>query len=323
MQPSFDNADVGTSDALSSMSAELPTARFVWSLRLICAAALGISVYLAWTAFSMGSVFGCSGGDLIDCEHVLTSHWSKVMGIPVSVPAAGLYASLIALLAFARQNGPSRLRQLVWGGMTLGSVMAGLAALWFIGLQLFEFKFCPYCLVVHTCGIVLTGTMLASRCCPLPLKLKSASVSVFGIAALVGIQVATPKADHFEIVHYDHVAPAGTNGEGDAVEVSGTDVFEAPGDVFEAPGEVFEPPVAGDVAVESGSVGADSAAADESAKPEDPKPSDKPPSVAATLLLISPPRLLQLTHLLLLTLPQPADESAKSTDAAKVEDTKE
>ena len=330
MQPSFDNADVGTSDALSSTSAELPSARFVWSLRLICAAALGISVYLAWTAFSMGRVFGCSGGDLIDCEHVLTSHWSKVMGIPVSVPAAGLYASLSALLAFARQDGPNRLRQLVWGGMTLGSVMAGLAALWFIGLQLFEFKFCPYCLVVHTCGIVLTGTMLASRFCPLSLKLKSACISVFGIAALVGIQVATPKADHFELVHYENVAPAGTGSEGVAVEGSGVDVFEAPGDVFEAPGDVFEapgeafePPVAGDVAVEHDSVGTDSPAAQESAQPEDPKPSDKPPSVATTLLLVSPPRLLQLTHLLLLTLPQPGDEAAKSTDAAKVEDTKE
>ena len=103
----------------------------------------------------MGNVFGCSGGELIDCGHVLTSHWSKIMGIPVSVPAAGLYASLIALLAFAHRSGPESLRQLVWGGMTLGSVMAGLAVLWFIGLQVFVLKhYCPYCLVVHTCGIV-------------------------------------------------------------------------------------------------------------------------------------------------------------------------
>ena len=323
MQPSFENADVGTSDALSSTSAELPSARFVWSLRLICAAALGISMYLAWTAFSMGTVFGCSGGDLIDCEHVLTSHWSKVMGVPVSVPAAGLYASLIALLAFARKDGPNRLRQLVWGGMTLGSVMAGLAAMWFIGLQVFEFKFCPYCLVVHTCGIILTGTMLASRFCPLSLKLKSASVSVIGISALVGIQVATPKADHFELVHYDDVVPTVSGSADAAVDVDGMEVFEAPVDVFEAPGAAFEPPVTDDGAAESNAVGINSPSSQESAQPEEPKPEEKLPSVATTLLLISPPRVLQLTHLLLLTLPQPEDEPAKSIDAAQAEDAKE
>ena len=157
----------GRPGLLHSVSAELPSGRFVWSLRLICTAALGISVYLAWTAFSMGNVFGCSGGDVIDCGHVLTSHWSKILGIPVSVPAAGLYASLIALLVFARRGGPKILRNLVWSGMTLGSVMAGLAALWFIGLQIFVLKhYCPYCLVVHTCGIVLACTMLTSPLCP-------------------------------------------------------------------------------------------------------------------------------------------------------------
>ena len=328
MLPSFDNADVGTSEVLLTTSAELPSVRFVWSLRLICGAALGISVYLAWTAFSMGNVYGCSSGDVIDCEHVLTSRWSKVMGVPVSVPAAGLYASLIALLVFARQSGPKSLRQLVWGGMTLGSVTAGLAALWFIGLQVFEFKFCPYCLVVHTCGLVLAGTMLASRFCPSSLKLKSAGVSVLGVAALVGIQAATPKADQFEIVHYDDAAPAAANSQGFPVEGGEPDVFAAPGDVFEAPGEafaapgeVFEAPAVGDAAVETNSLGVDDPAIQQSAKPEDPTPADKQPSVATTLLMIAPPRLLQLTHLLLVTFPQPDDEAAKSTDAAKVEET--
>ena len=327
MQPSYDNADVGTSEVLSSTSAELPSVRYVWGLRLICATALGISVYLAWTAFKMGNVYGCSSGDVIDCEHVLTSHWSKVMGVPVSVPAAGLYASLIALLAFARRSGPMALRQLVWGGMTLGSVMAGLAALWFIGLQVFEFKFCPYCLAVHTCGIVLAGTMLASRFCPPPLKLRSASISVLGVAALVGIQATTPKADQFEIVHYDDAAPAAANTEGVPVEGGEPDLFGAPGDVFEAPGEafaapgeVFEAPAVGDAAIETNSVETDIPTAQESAKPEDSTPAEKRPSVATTLLLISPPRLLQLSHLLLVLFPHSDDEAENSTDAAKVEE---
>ncbi len=321
MQPSFDNSDVGTSDALSSISAELPSVRFVWSLRLICATALGISGYLAWTAFSMGNVYGCSSGALIDCEHVLTSHWSKVMGVPVSVPAAGLYASLIAMLAFARHSGPNSLRQLVWGGMTLGSITAGLAALWFIGLQVFAQKFCPYCLVVHTCGIVLAGTMLASRFCPPSLKLKSSGFSVLGIAALVGIQAATPKADQFEFVRYDDVAPAAANSEGVAVEGVGIEVFAPPGDVFEAPGDVFEAPIGGDAAMETNSSETENSAARESAEPEDSKTTNGQPSVASTVLLIVPPRLLQWSQLLLLVFSQPDDEAAKPKETANVEET--
>ncbi|MEJ7593557.1 MAG: hypothetical protein WKF77_18615, partial [Planctomycetaceae bacterium] len=67
MQSSFDNADVGTSEGLPPISTELPSVRFVWGLRLICAVGMAISVYLAWTAFSMGNVYGCTGGDVIDC----------------------------------------------------------------------------------------------------------------------------------------------------------------------------------------------------------------------------------------------------------------
>jgi uncharacterized membrane protein/protein-disulfide isomerase len=319
MQPSYDKPDVGTSSVISCNATAMPSARFVWSLRIICVAALGISTYLAWTAFSMGNVFGCSGGDLIDCEHVLTSHWSKVMGIPVSVPAVGLYASLIALLAFARHSGPDSLRQMVWGGMTLGSVMAGLAALWFIGLQVFELKFCPYCLVVHTCGIVLAGTMVASRSCPLSLKLKSGSISVLGIAALVGIQLATPKADHFEIVRYDEFVPPAANNPNAVTEDGGIDVFavpdafEAPGEAFAAPGEVFEAP--GNAATETRASETEDPAARNSVESGDSSPADGRPSVASALLLISPPRLLQLSNFLLLAAPQAADEAVKATDA--------
>ena len=71
--------------------------RMLWTLRGLCVAGLGISVYLAWTALSMTPVYGCGGGDVIDCGHVLKSKWSKVFGIPVSVPAGGLYASMLVI----------------------------------------------------------------------------------------------------------------------------------------------------------------------------------------------------------------------------------
>ena len=316
MQPSFDNADVwGGGVAISSAEAELPSVRFVWSLRLICVAALGISGYLAWTAFSLGKVYGCSSGELIDCGHVLTSHWSKVMGVPVSVPAVGLYASLIALLAFARHGGPKSFRQLVWGGMTLGSVMAGLAALWFIGLQVFVLKhYCPYCLVVHTCGLVLAAIMLACRLCPLSMKLKSAGISVLGITTLVGIQTATPLADQFEIVHYD-VAPAAAGSvQRVAVEGEDIDIFAPPSEVVESLGEIFEAPSTGDAALETNSVGGDKPPAEEAEKPDEAQPAEKQPSVATTLILMLPHRLLQLANLQLGTFSQLDDEAATTSE---------
>jgi uncharacterized membrane protein/protein-disulfide isomerase len=353
MQPSFDNPDVGTSSvesgssdgspsgrnhpdaslandsstADSRLQAELPSSRFVWTLRILCVAGFSISLYLAYTAFSMGQVFGCSGGDVIDCGHVLTSHWSKVFGVPVSVPAAGLYATLISLLAFARSPGPRRLRQMVWGGMTLGSVSAGLAALWFIGLQIFVLKhYCPYCLVVHTCGIILAGTMLSSKLCIPGMKLQCAGASLLGIAALVGIQVVTPKADQFEIVHYDPVPVDSVT-----TDTDGMDVFAAPGDAFEPPGGVFEPPgeafpAPGGVfepPVTSGTTSAGVTAPTElkTGDSQQAKPKDKQPSVATTFLLIAPPRLLQLTELLFAMPSVEDDETPAAADTEKSEAT--
>ena len=68
-------------------------------LRGLCLAALLISGYLAWSAIQLRPVIGCGGSDLIDCDHVLNSHWSKIFGLPVSIPAVGLYATLLGLLA--------------------------------------------------------------------------------------------------------------------------------------------------------------------------------------------------------------------------------
>ena len=294
MQPSIEDPGVGTSNAISFTSTELPSARFVWSLRLICLTALGISLYLAWTSFSMGEVFGCGGGEVFDCNDVMTSQWSKVAGVPVSIPAGGLYACLLSLLMFARRNGPLRLRQMVWGGMTLGGVMAGLAALWFIGLQVFVLHhLCAYCLVVHGCGIILAGMVLTSGLAPFSLKFKSSAVSILGVTVLIGIQIFTPKPDQYEIVRYDNVTPSTSDTATVEANGSETDVFAAPDEVFAAPVDVFEAPGADDASVET-----QSPATRSEGDSTDNKGSDADPSVATTLLLIAPPRFLRLTDLL-------------------------
>ncbi|HIE97419.1 MAG TPA: vitamin K epoxide reductase family protein, partial [Fuerstia sp.] len=58
----------------------------LWTFRILCATALSLSGYLAWTALNQIPVYGCGGGEVFDCGHVLTSKYAKVFGMPVSVP---------------------------------------------------------------------------------------------------------------------------------------------------------------------------------------------------------------------------------------------
>ena len=50
-------------------------------------AGLALSAYLSWSALTASPIAGCSAGDVFNCEHVFSSHWSKIVGIPVGVPA--------------------------------------------------------------------------------------------------------------------------------------------------------------------------------------------------------------------------------------------
>ncbi len=288
-------SDFGASEVYSS--------RLIWVLRCLCLTGLSVSVYLGWTAFSMSPVFGCGGGEIIDCNHVLNSRWSKVMGIPVSVPAAGLYSSLLVLLFFVRRDVPAAFARLIWNSLTAGGCLAGLAALWFIGLQIFVVnRICPYCVAVHCCGLVLAAIVLRNRYSTRKQKMQIASLSVAAVAILITTQMMSPEPQTYKIIRYDGESSANGN-SGDA-SISDADIFEAPGEIFEAPGEIFEapgqdpePPATVNATpsdVEEGSksnAGAESvvipveATSDESPKVEGGDP------VAAALLMVLPPRI--------------------------------
>jgi hypothetical protein len=55
----------------------------------------------------------------------------KIGSIPVGIPAFGLYCALLSALAFCRHSQIEQIRKLSW---TCG-IAAGLAAMWFTGLQ--------------------------------------------------------------------------------------------------------------------------------------------------------------------------------------------
>ncbi len=271
----------------SGSAGQVISGRMLWTLRGLCATGLGISGYLAWKAFRMEEVFGCGGGgSVFDCSHVLTSKWSKVFGLPVSVPAFGLYASLLMLLAFVRRDAPAPFRRLLWSGMTLGSLMAGLAALWFIGLQVFVLQhLCWYCLTVHTCGLILSVLMLRGTSLSFGDKSRLGTIAALGVAGLMTVQIMSREADHFEVVTFDDLPAESLS---DNEDMTSSEVFAAPGEeVFEAPvPDVFEAP------------GVDGEATPVEAPVEESQPSnaDVAQPVAATVLTIMLPRMSLLTE---------------------------
>ncbi|APZ92496.1 VKOR family protein [Fuerstiella marisgermanici] len=213
-----------------SASSLLPSRPLLWTCRLLCSLALCISGYLAWTAFQASEVYGCGGGSVFDCGHVLTSKYAKVFGLSVSVPAFGLYASLLAVLAFIRPSVPEQLLKTGWSILTVGALAAGMAALWFIGIQVFVVEhLCSYCLAAHTCGLLLAGIVLWKH--PLGAKQTGllSSISLAGIGALMTAQILAKPPQTFTVERFDDSS--------DPAEVVDGAEFDAPID-FAPPGAV-------------------------------------------------------------------------------------
>lgn len=130
-----------------------------WTLRLLTLIALGSASYLAWVSLEggTGGMVGCGGLPQFDCDHVLSSRWAYWLGLPVSVPAVGVYAGLFLASLLIGPKMPARLRRMAFVAMMfLGSLAAG-AAVWFILLMLLSAgKLCLYCLLTHACGLLAT-----------------------------------------------------------------------------------------------------------------------------------------------------------------------
>lgn len=132
----------------------------LWIVRIAAVIGLLISVYLLYIALSGQVAVGCGEGDA-GCGHVLGTRWSKVLGVPVSGPAAALYLIVLAASLHGGSRRPESERRGAWRVMSFCGLAAGGSALWFIGLQLFELgHICPYCMGAHGCSLVLAGATL-------------------------------------------------------------------------------------------------------------------------------------------------------------------
>lgn len=132
----------------------------LWVSRLLALAAAGISGYLMWVSLIQRTMpAGCGGGS--GCSDVLTSRWSSVLGLPVSVPALALYVGAIGLLFAAGPSSPVRVRRIAWNGLIAVAASILAAAVWFIGLQAFILKaYCPWCMADHGLGVALAVMIL-------------------------------------------------------------------------------------------------------------------------------------------------------------------
>lgn len=218
----------------------VPARPWLLFLLVLATTGLGISIYLAYVALTGSKVVGCSGGNVFDCEHVFHSRWAKWWGLPVSLPAAGIYIGLVSLLGYSLfSRDESTWRHPAWGLATLGTAVAAAAGLWFIFLQVAVIgKLCMYCLGVHSIGLLLCATTVLLS----PLRWQSAigtgGLAVFGLAGLITGQLASTANPTFEVEWNTQVVAAQDASE--TMELS----LEEESEIMEAPESLDSPEAA-------------------------------------------------------------------------------
>jgi len=126
-----------------------------WTLVVLSWLAFGVAGYLAFYSVSGASVAGCGVGANNACDVVLSSSWSKWLGVPVAVLGLACYATLASLSVLLGLRDETVNRWISTVFVMLAVVAAG-ASLWFVGVQAIAIgSYCTFCLIADTCGIVL------------------------------------------------------------------------------------------------------------------------------------------------------------------------
>lgn len=233
-------ADRGTATQASDRIQIVPSSPWLALFAVLGSIALGISAYLAYVAFTGSKVVGCGSGAVWDCEHVFHSRWAKWWGLPVSLPASGIYVALLASLAIMFNSTRDSQRHLAWNVSRLCVMLAASAGVWFIYLQFAVVgKLCIYCITVHSLGIVLFALSMIAN----PPSLKSfgglAGVAALGMLGLVTGQFASQESPTFEVQWSGDVAvasePVSLSLESPEAELNGTTSMDSPEEAMDSP----------------------------------------------------------------------------------------
>ncbi|MEM9790055.1 MAG: vitamin K epoxide reductase family protein [Planctomycetota bacterium] len=144
-------ADVETADA-STAGATPGLSAAGWVACVLGAAAAGVSAYLTIVSLREGVMpAGCGAGS--GCAQVLTSKWSKALGVvPVSALALGAYVALIAGVVGSAAGGRRGTGPWLTGAAAAAIVGAGA---WFVFVQAAVVQaWCAWCMTGHTLGAV-------------------------------------------------------------------------------------------------------------------------------------------------------------------------
>lgn len=148
---------------------------------LLCIAAAGMSIWLTQQKLTgkIDSLAGCGAGS--GCANVLGSKWSVVFQVvPVSVFSALLYIGVLASLWV-------KVRPAGWFRVFAALLMIG-AAIWFTLLQLVVMKtICPYCMGMHSVGVVLAICLIVYEGKPPSWGATYASAAAAALACIVGL----------------------------------------------------------------------------------------------------------------------------------------
>ena len=186
-----------------------PTPQTPWaSIAIVSVAfiALGLTGYLSWAALTSSKVAGCGGGAVFDCTHVLQSKWSTVFGVPVALPAMGLYSAVLGAMAVSGRAKRRTVQELATGLVALFSLTAAFAAVWYVMLQVFVVEhLCGYCLAAHACGLVLAALAV----CNVSLtKAKLTWISIVGLVSVLVLATAQSLAKEPKRYQVEHLSAA-------------------------------------------------------------------------------------------------------------------
>ena len=124
-----------------------------WAALIVSVLGLAVAVYLTYSHYSAGSKgvnvcpFGGGSGGTIDCQAVLTSGWSTILGLPVALYGAVFFLFMVVINVPAMWRSESLLvARLRLAAACLGMVMV----LYLVGVELLAVKhICIWCTSVH------------------------------------------------------------------------------------------------------------------------------------------------------------------------------
>ncbi|MCC7204852.1 MAG: hypothetical protein IT441_07210 [Phycisphaeraceae bacterium] len=124
-------------------------------------AGLALTIYLSLVSTGLVKLLGCSSGSCT--KLVMSTAWSRFLGLPVTLLAVIVYAAVVVSIPLTRPGRPTARRRIAWSVLIACSLALGLAAIWFVSLMMFELRrSCGHCAATHLIGLLLLHLVLAA-----------------------------------------------------------------------------------------------------------------------------------------------------------------